>query len=528
MTMNFILNVFTFVVACGLMALTVKGAYSLTHSVAVTLVFSALVVLQWAAARRALDAINETQVGGKRSRRWQALPWGVLWLAVASISVSFVGGELYQIFSARSAATERFEVERTQLHSRARELTNLYRSVDGQLLEYSKYARDMATQEAAHGGSCKVSMGSGPGDIRAFRQADARAAAALSAQLAPDLKDVQASLDNIKGIQFEGPVPDVLRRLADASNQANALSQTHILAQVSGLVAAAEEAARSIRVKGQIFNCEDAARGLFLQQLGATATAIGELKPLSAPLLLDPTDARAIAQGTLIRTWATMLGWLPQSIRGSKPLVDASFQVRFALKDTALLSEANLPLLLAWVLEFVLVALMFATRGSDGPGLGQRAARKMLHWALENLSARHGPIGRLATVLGGPLPAAGWRAPYVDRARLFADDAMEERAHAVAPWYRPYGDLDVIVVPLTSFVAVRAARELLRAGLLGRLASEIDTRQLMRDKRFARVMCALGGQLPDTAWEVYRVQDPHLVRWLLAQPIEARAALSAV
>jgi hypothetical protein len=525
--MNITLKFFTFVVAAGLMALTVRGAYALTSSAPVTVVLAALVVLQWAAAKRAIEALRSGAAGQRLRALWQAVLWAAVWLTVATITVSFVGGELYQIFTARTAAGARFDAEQATVQARARDLSNLYRSLDGQLGQYADHAKAMAEQEVARGGSCAVSMGAGPGEIRAFRQADTRSAAAVAAQLRPEIKTVQGALAGIQALRFNGAVPELRRRLAEAVDETNAFTRAPILSQVSALVDAAKLAAADIRIAGKAWRCEDATRELMLTQLKATAAALGALKPLQPPQLLDPADDRAMAQGTLIRTWAALIEVLPARLVGNRPIMDADFKTRFALTGNAVLSESNLPLLLAWVLEFVLVGLLAASQGDPhNPGLLPRVARQLTFWALGRAQARPGWQGQLATALGSPsLGHAAWRAPYVDTERLFADGQMEERAHAVASWYRPYGAMDIIAVPFTRFLAVRAARELFHAGLLRRLATGINTVQLMRDKQLAGVMHAIGGEVPQTVWDVYHVRDPHLARWLLTQPIEARAAL---
>ena len=106
--MQLIISTFTTIVAAGLMWLTVRGAHALTGSLPMTVVLAALVAVQWASARMAIAAFRaSTHAFGGRLLR--ALGFGAIWLVAATITVSFVGGELFEMFSATNTATERFE-----------------------------------------------------------------------------------------------------------------------------------------------------------------------------------------------------------------------------------------------------------------------------------------------------------------------------------------------------------------------------------------------------------------------------------
>jgi hypothetical protein len=523
-------RLFTLIVATGLMALTIKGAYALTSSVAVTVVLSALVVIQWASARRALMELRKHRP--TFSLLASLAPGGllVLWFAAATITVSFVGSELFQIFSANSTASGRFEAEQSRLTSRAREIETAYGSLDALMNQYAAHARQMADQEVSRGGSCAVNMGIGPGEIRAFRQSDANSAASMVAQLQAPFKVAKGTLAAIKDLSFQATVPELRRQLTDGVSQVNTLRQSPMLSSISAFTVDAKTNAGNIQIGKTVFQCTDTTRDMLLTQLKRAADAVASLPPLPVPELLDPTDARAIAQGTLVRTWAGLLELLPQRLTQGKSVVAAGFKTRFAIDDTAILGASNLPLILAWVLESILLGLIFLDSEARRQVTSvQGPFAKLTHWAVSELGQRSDLLGRATLALISPLPSVvPPRAPYVDLERLFADDAMEDRACTVARWYRPYGKLDIVTIPLTEFAAIRAARELMRAGLLARVASGIDTTQLARDNRLAGVMAAIGGEMPDTVWEVYRVIDDDFARWLLSQPVEARGVLGAL
>jgi hypothetical protein len=161
-----------------------------------------------------------------------------------------------------------------------------------------------------------------------------------------------------------------------------------------------------------------------------------------------------------------------------------------------------------------------------GRSMKASAAERLRLWAGHDLRQRTGWVGLLARAASGPLPqGVAARTPYVDLEHLFADEQMQERCTTVAPWYRPWGAKDVLTIRQDQGPAVRAARELYKAGLLRRLASCISTAQLIRDRRLANAMQAMGGAAPEAVWDVYEVADQHLTRWLLSQPLEARQSL---
>lgn len=523
--MKTIVNTATTVVATGLLWLTLKGAYALTGSVPITLVLGALVVVQWAAARRALLALRGA---GSRWRR-AGMP-ALVWLAAASITVSFVGAELFEMFAARGKAESHFETAQSLLRQRARELQQVLNTAASVSQQYTRHARQMAEREERFGGSCLAGRGPGPGEIRAFRRMDAAAAAGLAEQLEPELAAAAATLRTADALRFNQDVPALRRAVVRAVDDLNALRVSPMWPQVLAFVDAQQAAAGQIQIGSGSFRCDDAVRQLMLTQLQRSARSAMALLPLASPQLLDHTNSREIAQATLVRTWAVGLGLLPRSLWGGRPLVDEPVRQRYGLDDSpAVLGINSLPLLLAWVLEFVLIALLMLAGGPQDGTPDAGAAARLRHWAGARLRQRPGLLGELAHALtGAPDPSLSAAAPYIDRRRLFADDAMEERAWTVAPWYRPWGARDIVAVPLSRYLAVRAARELWRAGLLRRLASGIPTAQLMRDRRLADIMEAVGGPVPESLWEVYQVADEHLARWLLTQPVEARSALVGV
>ncbi len=527
--MNNILTTFTTLVAAGLLWLTLKGAYALTGSVPITMVLAALVVIQWAAARRALAALVAPESAGA-ARRWRrAMVPAALWLAAASVTVSFVGAELYEMFTAKGKAAGRFEAEQSTLRTRGRELQQALATASTVAAQYARHAQEMATREERVGGSCLAGSGAGAGPIRAFRRMDAAAAAGLVEQLSPESQSAAALLKSADSLRFEGAVPALRQSMVRAVDDLNSLRAAPLWPQIVAFVEAQATAANNVGGEGAAMRCNDPVRSLMLTQLQRSAKTVMVLKPLTAPELLDHADSRQIAQATLVRTWAAALGLLPSSLWQGKPIVEEGFRVRFGLAENpAVLSEGNLPMVLAWMLEFILIALLVLGDHDGRPQVPGRMAR-LRHWGGMQLRQRTGLVGAVARAVTGPAhPELVTRQPYIDHERLFADEAMEERAWTVAPWYRPWGARDIVVVPMSRYAAVRAARELYRANLLRRLASGIDTEQLMSDRRLAGVMRALGDPVPNSIWEVYQVSDPHLARWLLAQPIEARAVVGEI
>lgn len=527
--MNFIVSLFTGLVAMGLLLLTVKGAYALTASAPITLVLCALVVIQWAAARRALVAGGSAMRGLGGSHWPRAFGYGALWLAAATLTVSFVGAELYSLFSARSAAETHFALESGQLQSRVREVDASAQTLVTASAQYAHHARSMAVEEESRGNTCAVGRGAGPGELRNFRRQDRVAAEALHAQLGPVAAQVQATLAASRELAFDGNVRHLRERMGRLAVDVNSLMAAPVWAQVAAFVEAQTQAGLHIPVQGQDFRCDDNTRTLLLTQLQRTAKALTALKPVPPAQLLDPADTRELTQVTLIRTWAGVLEALPTALWGGKPLLDEALKQRYGITaNKAVLGQDNLPLVMAWLLEFILIALLMLTGRDSGAQATDNAFARIRLWALKRLQARGGFVGQLASTLSGPPPTElDIRPPYVVAERIFADPAMEERASVVAQWYRPWGARDIVAIPLERSVAVRAGRELWRAGLLRRLATGIDTATLMRDRRLAKTMAALGGPVPDTVWEVFQICDDHFARWLLSQPTEARLAIAA-
>ena len=513
--MNHIVKFATTLVALGLLALTFKGAYSLTHSPAMTVVLGSLVVIQWAAARNAMDALRSAAMVG---RLHKAAGFSLLWLATATVTVSFAGSELYLLLSATNAADKRFDLERGHLLDRAQELERAFTTVTTVSEQYAKHASVMADLEEAKGGSCRFNRGSGPGEIRDFRRMDRHAASALSGQIKPEADAARAQLRRLTDLRLT-EVSELRRSMSNAASSINGLAKAPIWPQLIAFVEAQRVAAR-IKIGNAEMICEDTARDLSLAQLDRTAKATLALVALPAPQLLDPTDSRDMAIATVVRTWASVLALLPDGLLKGRALIDPSMRARYNLTDSgAVLSTDTLPLALAWVLEFCMLALIWlAERSPKGGGEPVAAVRIVMGY----LARREGFIGQIARDLQSPVPQPPRRPPYVDCRALFADEAMQERATTVAPYYRPWGGRDLIAVPFSNFIAVRAARELWRAGLVKRLASAVPSAELMRDRRLAGVMNALGGAEVGTVYDLFDVVDDHFARWLLAEPVEAR------
>ena len=529
--MNALLGLVMASVTTGLLILTVLGAYALTGSIPITMVLVGLVALQWVSARRAMDAIRGHGATTLLGRWGAVLGYSACWLVVASLTVSFVGGELFGLLAAKSAATERFEAEQRSLRSRARDIQQAVQGLAGVMNQYVAHAQAMADLESARGGSCAVTMGSGPGEIRAFRQADARAAVSMVSQLTPSMDAATATMKQIEGMRFAGAVPELRRALSQGVDDANAVPRSPLWEQVQAFAKAANANAASISIGAATFACADPARGLLLEQLSREATRLAALPALPAPQLLDHADARDIALSTVVRTWASALDWLPARFWGGRPVLDARFKARFAVDDKAVLGPNNLPLVLAWVLEGVMVALLFMLKPPVAShAAGQPAAHigaRLWHWLMLRQRERSGLVGELARATAQPAPGERRAAiASLDASLLFADDDMAVRAATLAPWYLPWGNKEVLVIPLPKGAAVRAARELAGLGQLRMLATGISTAQLLRDPRLAATVRATLAEVPDTVWLVYQVTGQALARWLLTCPVEAQAILS--
>jgi hypothetical protein len=61
--------------------------------------------------------------------------------------------------------------------------------------------------------------------------------------------------------------------------------------------------------------------------------------------------------------------------------------------------------------------------------------------------------------------------PYVDVEVIFPDGDLQDRVRSLLKHYRPYGAVDLFVVPLHDIAAMRAARELELLRLIVRKAS---------------------------------------------------------
>ncbi len=518
--MNSLVKFFTAVVAIGLLWLTVGGAYALTANVAMTLVLSALVAIQWASARRAMNALS-TRAGRALSRRlFGALPYLALWLTAASISVSFVGAELYGMFGARSRAESQFGSAQGRLRERAAQLDEALRRVVATAEQVKAHAKRMAEVEEREGGSCSVGRGPGPGEIRSFRRQDAEAAGSLVAQIKPAAERAGEALGAVRSLSFEGEVTSLRQTLAQAVGDLNALQQSTLWVQVREFAAARLQAASSIPLPSGQFMCEDAARVQLLAELQRIVDGASKLEPLREPVILDHADGRGMVLATIIRTWSVPLGWLPQSLFRDGGLVDPVVRERFALdKAHAFLGPDSLPLQMAWLLELLMLALlgMESTGSETHRRLVPGAARKVLHWVADRLSQQPGWRGEIARAVFQPADVSLVASrPYIDE-DLFPTEGMELRANDLAVWYRPWGWRDLIVVPLCEPNAARTARELMRLGLLRYRATGLRTEELVREPNLRGVMTTVMGEVPETTWAVYEICNEHFARWLLAR-----------
>jgi hypothetical protein len=299
-----------------------------------------------------------------QNRFAKAAGFATLWLASASVTVSFVGAELYGMFTARGAAQAVFEAERSRVQAQARQLQQWLQSAALAAAQFSEHAQAMAKLEAEPrgGGSCMVNRGGGEGKVHAFRRTDATAAQQLTQQVQPQAQAAQAALQVAQDLRFGADAPVLLEKLGQAVASLNAVSAAPLWGQLAEFAKSLGEAGQNIRTAAGTFQCDDAARALKLKELERAATAIAKLPPLAAPRLMDPKDMRDITLATLVRTGSTYLGLLPTSWFAGRPLVDTDLRARYGLKDKpAVLSNDSLPLALAWGLELVLVCLLVLT-----------------------------------------------------------------------------------------------------------------------------------------------------------------------
>lgn len=520
--MNQLVKMFTGVVAFGLLWLTIGGAYALTGNVAMTLVLSALVVIQWASAQRAMQALSLQGSGALSQRLSGALPNLMLWMVAASISVSFAAAELFEMFGARNRAESQFGLAQGGLRERARLLDEAFRRISATAEQVKAHAKRMAELEEREGGSCAIGRGPGPGEIRSFRRQDAEAAGSLTAQVKPAAERASTILDTVRAMSFEGNVPELRRMLAQTVGDLNALQRSTLWTQVREFATARLQAAASIPLQGGQFACDDVARGQLLAELQRIVGSVSRLEPLREPAVLDHTDVRGMALAMIIRTWSVPLGWLPERLFRDGGLVDPVVRERYGLDQAhAFLGPDALPLQMAWLLELLMLALLAMDNRGRGAEVHRRpfpsTTRKLLHWAAEQLNQQPGWRGEVARAMFlPPAEALMIPPPYIDK-DLFPDAGVRCRAGELVPWYRPWGRRDLIVVPLDEPTAARAARELMRLNLLRHRVTGLRTEQLIQERNLDNVMSTVMGEVPQTTWAVYEICSEQFARWLLAQ-----------
>lgn len=508
------------VITLAMVVLIARGAYWLTGSAPLTLALTALVPVQWAFA---LIAIRSLQTPLSVGRFLKALGAGAVWLVMATIGVSFSAAELFRILGAEGTAVHRFDAEQDRLRNRARDIATGMAGIRSLVQQYVEHAQAMAALEGQRGGSCAVTLGGGRGDIHQFRQADARAAALMAGQIEPRLDAMSTTLKTVQQMRFDGPVADLRRHLGATVADTNAVANLPLWAEIQDFAKTSSATAQAISTPKGAFQCADAARQMLLDQLAFGARRMAATPPLPEPQLVDPTDLRALTMATMVRTWAGVLAILPEKLWQGRPLLSTAFKTRYTGEEAAVIDEGRVHYIVAWILELLLVLVLassVAGRAVDEPAdLGSRAGR----WVLTRLSRRGGVLADVIGALRQPLPeelAPAMR--RVDGARLFSDAAMEARASHIATWYVPWGQRDMVVVPMYEPGAVRACRELARAKLLRSVVTAVPTAALLREKDLAVAMQAIGGEsLPDTAWIVSEVTDDTFLRWLLAQPVHA-------
>lgn len=508
-------------VSAALLVFTWQGALALTGSEPVAVVLGALVLIQWICAHKAVVLLRWPE-----QRSW--LPWRMLratglsglWLAAALVTVPLVGAELFGMLAAKRIAADRVVQAKQALATRAGALNSEFNVVGSAIGGVATYAAAAAIRERDEGSTCWRSRPNTTGKVRSFwigEEQTAKAQAQAAGAAASAAKAVQDALQDLASDQ-----PSEAIRLA-LDTHAATLEQLRRLPVAQGahtFVAdrrlAGDELVRDEKVKG----CADPGRRTLLSQVDATLKALPEHAELKVPALFNPDDHKTIAQGALMRTWAGVLELVPEAwLGGRTPIAPADVQ-RFGVEDGVLISDATLPLALAWILEAVVLALMFLQTRRNGMMVGpwHGAAQSLAQGLGAWFAGMRGPIGWVARrAAAGMDPAGRWREAPRSGEDFFADATMRRRAEGLVRWRMSYGDHELIVVPLLEQEHLVAARELEQAGLLRRESSAVRTASLLRDARLAPVLQAHNLAESATHWAIFRVGSERFLAWLLAQ-----------
>lgn len=525
---GWILQLAAAAVSVALLVLTAKGALALTGSIEVALVLAALVVIQWVCAHKALVTLR-----WPRQRIWwgarltQATSLGALWLAAALVTVPLVGAELFALLAAERVAEVRLVLARDALLTRAAALQEHFTLMDRTVMGVATYAEKTEAREIDQGGTCWPSRGNPTGKVRNFWLGEAEAAKTQAQAMEEAARWAKEVKEGVQRIETRGASAAARKQVADQDLPLEQLRQRLATADIKTFVTARKEAGSKLARGDGLVGCSDTGRNTALEQSLAVVNAIPSYERLAVPPLLDPTDHKAMAQGSLMRTWATVLQVLPKHWLGGRALIDQAALERYGVSDKVLISDATLPLALAWILEAVVLALMALQQHERTVAVGRwrGALQALVDGSGAWLAGCRGPVGRIARRAAAGMDLAGpWREAPRTGADFFTDATMRQRAGALVPWRCAYGGDELILVPLTQEEHLVAARELELAGLLRRQSSAVRTKSLLRDARLAPVLQSRGLADQHTHWAVFRVVSERFAAWLLAQHAASAAA----
>lgn len=506
--------------SCAVALMTIEGAYALTGKWLLAFVFGSCVFVQWMAARSAFRhfaAMARESSGRTRNAFAGAFGLG-LWFLTATFTVSLLGSELGSLITAKDLGSKRFDDEQARVNQHVNLLVTNLDGVKSGLEAFAAHADQMAKIEAESGSSCMVGTAKGYGPVAAFRNSDKSLAESLNTQVTPTLGAMKSELSSLGAMKFELTAVNQLgSQLQLQIDKVNAIRSAPVL----GAIKAASEQriadAKSIQYQGATFVCQDSARESLLKQLISAVDSVQAQKALESVALMDPLNSKALATASLLRTWSGVTGFLPASVR--VPVSD-DLKRRFSIDEKKMeLSPSNMGNVLAWVIEFMLLAALFY-----GVGSGDNAKAEPDKVVLGPVTQRLIDGFATKTPFGADVVEAVIRKvtahvspksePYVNAGAIFADGDMQARVTPLVGYYRPYGKVDLLVIPVGDIPAVKAARELELQRLLSRKASALSREALGRDPRFRAVIDAID-VVNQGPFAVFHVVSADLLRFIL-------------
>lgn len=501
-----ILKLAAWTVGSCLAAMSFFGAHSLTGSWLLAIPLAAIVPLQWAAAKRAVQATHDTAFV-------KATAYFGTWLVLAAVTVPLTGAELYTKLGAANQANVRVSEALSDVHAEASKIATNFIALDSALQAMASHAEEKAKQEQSYGGSCGAAFGSGPGNIKRFRDGEVGWATNLRAQLVAPLVSVKQATENVISLSYNAnkPIADFQRELVKGVGAINALKTNSLWANLSASVAERHIAGAAIEMpKGSLpVNCQDPARSQLLSQLDHASKAIATAPEISNRFnLLDPANQKDITMAALARTWVWLTAPLPMAMQ-IRLSDDMTKQYGIDPKKSVELSVGSMPLALAWILEFIALLLVFFMRENSA----DTAFKRLADVALTKFQTRAPGLNDWVKafhrqpqpeVVIDTDPASPFRQSWSPKVEGFIRDS-----------FLPWGSKQYCVVAPSHMPVARALAD---KGLLRRIVNSIDKSEFARTPRYA-AMLATNSNLAASQgpFGVYEIVNPQLVEWVHAK-----------